>query len=66
MPVVHDKWCKFPQECICADLRAAEKQASRDQDQKDLDDGKITKKELRERNSYFAVDAEVDFGQDDF
>lgn len=43
------------------DKRAAEKQASRDQDEADLKSGKVTKEELRERNSYFAVDAEVDF-----
>lgn len=34
--------------------RAKEKQQSRDQDEQDLRDGKVTKEELRKRNGFFS------------
>lgn len=34
--------------------RAAEKQAQRDQDDKDLREGKVTSEELRKRNGFFS------------
>lgn len=48
------------------DMRAQEKHLQREEDRRALESGEVSKKALREQNSYFAVDANVDFSQSDF
>ena len=43
--------------------RAKEKQKARDQDIKDLEEGKVTKEELRKRNTFISPDGgKIDWG----
>ncbi|MCK4501040.1 hypothetical protein KAU11_11130 [Candidatus Babeliales bacterium] len=54
------------EEVIEASDRAKEKHEQRQKDQRDLDAGKITKQQLRERNGHFDVDATIEIDQEDF
>ena len=46
--------------------RSDEKQLQRHQDEQAIKTGVLTPKQLRERNGYFAIDATINFGQNDF
>ena len=48
------------------DVRAQEKHLQREEDRRALEAGKLSKRDLREQNGYFAVDANVDLSQSDF